>query len=84
MLAIRSLERPSPSLHCRLVRGSVTPTAFVAFVVHQVVLVGIVLATRHVRWAPEIELPIAAAIAVFGSFGIGALLVRLRHPPPIV
>ncbi len=51
--------------------------AFAAFIVHQVVLVGTVLATRHVDWPPEVEFPMAAALAVIGSFGIGALLVRL-------
>ncbi len=51
--------------------------AFVAFIVHQVVLVGTVLATRYVPWPPEVELLTAAALAVVGSFGIGALLVRI-------
>jgi glucan biosynthesis protein C len=29
-------------------------TAFAAFLVHQVVLVGLVLASRHVAWPPEV------------------------------
>jgi fucose 4-O-acetylase-like acetyltransferase len=56
---------------------AVSRAAFAAFIVHQVVLVGTVLATRHVDWPPEVEFPVAAALAVIGSFGIGALLVRL-------
>ncbi len=51
--------------------------AFAAFLVHQIVLVGTVLATRWVDWPPEVELVAAAAVAVAGSFGLGALLVRL-------
>jgi glucan biosynthesis protein C len=51
--------------------------AFAAFVVHQVVAVGAVLATHGVGWPPEIEYVAAASLAVVGSFGIGALLVRL-------
>jgi hypothetical protein len=51
--------------------------AFAAFIVHQVVLVGTVLATRWVAWPPEVEFVLAAALAVAGSFAIGALLVRL-------
>ncbi len=57
--------------------GEMSRAAFVAFIVHQVVLVGTVLATRHVGWPPEIELLTAAPLAVVGSFGIGALLVRI-------
>ena len=60
----------------RLMR-SMSRAAFAAFIVHQVVLVGTVLATRHVDWPPEVEFPAAAALAVIGSFGIGTLLVRL-------
>jgi len=51
--------------------------AFAAFIVHQVVAFGAVVATRHVSWPPEVEYLAAAALAVIGSFGIGALLVRL-------
>jgi hypothetical protein len=51
--------------------------AFVAYVVHQVVLVGTVLATRLLAWPPEAELMVAAAAAVALSFGIGALVARI-------
>lgn len=51
--------------------------AFAAFVVHQVVLVGLVLGTRLVPWPPEAELAAVAGLGVVLSFGIGALLVRV-------
>jgi fucose 4-O-acetylase-like acetyltransferase len=51
--------------------------AFAAFILHQLVLVGTVLATRYVAWPPEVEFLAATALGVIGSFGIGALLVRL-------
>jgi glucans biosynthesis protein C len=58
--------------------------AFGAYIVHQVVLVGTVVATRHVAWSREIEYLMAAALAVVGSFGIGALIVRLPGASRIV
>jgi peptidoglycan/LPS O-acetylase OafA/YrhL len=51
--------------------------AFGAFLVHQVVLVGAVLAARRVAWPPEVELVAATGLAVVGSFGLAALLVRV-------
>jgi hypothetical protein len=51
--------------------------AFGAFLVHQVVLLGAVLATRLVRWPPEIEFLAAATLGVAASFGLAALLVRV-------
>lgn len=51
--------------------------AFAAFLVHQIVAVGAVLATRLVPWPPELEYATAATLAVVGSFAVGALLVRL-------
>lgn len=51
--------------------------AYAAFLVHQLVAVGAVLATRAVLWPPELEYVVAAALAVVGSFAIGALLVRV-------
>jgi glucan biosynthesis protein C len=51
--------------------------AFAAFVVHQVVLVGTVQTTRLLGWPPEVDYLAAAAAAVIGSFGLGAVLVRL-------
>jgi glucans biosynthesis protein C len=63
--------------HQRRLTREMGRAAFVAFVVHQVILVGTVLATRLVPWPPEIELITAAALAVIGSFAVGALVVRL-------
>jgi glucans biosynthesis protein C len=51
--------------------------AFAAFVVHQVVLVGLVLASRLVPWPPEAKLAAVAVLGVAISFGIGSLLVRV-------
>jgi peptidoglycan/LPS O-acetylase OafA/YrhL len=51
--------------------------AFGAFLVHQVVLVGAVLAARRVAWPPEVELVAATGLAVVGAFGLAALLVRV-------
>lgn len=51
--------------------------AFAAFVVHQPVLVGCVLATRYVPWAPEAEFVGATLLALVGSFGLGAALLRV-------
>lgn len=51
--------------------------AFAAFVLHQVVLVGLVLASRQVPWPPEVEYLLVATVGVAASFGLGALAVRL-------
>lgn len=51
--------------------------AFAAYVVHQVVLLAAVLATRATQWPPEIDYLAACALAVVGSFALGAALVRL-------
>ncbi|HEU0213527.1 MAG TPA: acyltransferase [Jiangellaceae bacterium] len=51
--------------------------AYGAFLVHQLVLVGFVLATRLVAWPPEMEFLVATTLAVAGSFGLAALLVRI-------
>lgn len=58
--------------------------AFAAFIVHQVVAVGAVLTTRYAAWPPEIGYLAAATLAVGGSFGIAALLVRLPGVSRIV
>jgi len=50
--------------------------AFGAYLVHQAVLVGAVLATRWVGWPPELEFLAASALAVVGCFAVGALLAR--------
>ena len=51
--------------------------AFPAFVVHQIVLVGLVLASHAVVWPPEVEWFVAAVLGVLGSFGVGALVARI-------
>lgn len=51
--------------------------AFAAFVVHQVVLVGLVLASHEVPWAPELEWLAVSVLGVLVSFGVGALLTRI-------
>lgn len=58
--------------------------AFAAFVVHQVILVGLVLATRHVPWPPEVEYLGVAVLGVAGSFALAWLLVRLPGVSRIV
>jgi hypothetical protein len=59
-----------------LARG-LSRAAYGAFLVHQVVLVGCVLATRAVPLPPEVEFLVATTLAVAGSFGIAALLTRI-------
>ncbi len=51
--------------------------AYAAFVIHQIVLVGLVLATREVTWPPEVDFLAVAVLGVAVSFGIGSLLTRL-------
>lgn len=51
--------------------------AFAAFVVHQVVLVGLVLASHTVPWPPEVEWLTVAVLGVLVSFGLGGLVARL-------
>ncbi|MGE5828920.1 MAG: acyltransferase family protein [Micromonosporaceae bacterium] len=51
--------------------------AYAAFLVHQVVLVAVVLASRHLPWPPELRYITVGALGVAASFGVGALLLRL-------
>jgi fucose 4-O-acetylase-like acetyltransferase len=51
--------------------------AFAAFLIHQIVLVGVVLTCRHLPWPPELKFLTAGVIGVALSFWLGALLVRL-------
>lgn len=51
--------------------------AFAAFVVHQVVLVGLVLASHAVVWPPEVEWLLVSVVGVVGSFAVGGLLTRV-------
>jgi fucose 4-O-acetylase-like acetyltransferase len=52
-------------------------SAFAAFIVHQVVLVGLVLATHRLPWPPEVEFLAVCAIGVAASFAVGSALVRI-------
>lgn len=51
--------------------------AFAAFVVHQIVLVGLVMASHRVTWPPEVEWLLVCVTGVLGFFGVGALLARV-------
>lgn len=51
--------------------------AFGAFVVHQLVLVGLVLASHAVVWPPEVEWLLVSVLGVVGSFAAGAVLTRV-------
>ena len=59
-------------------------SAFAAFVLHQLVLVGLVLASREVTWAPEVEYLLVSVLGVIGSFGLGTLALRLPGVSRIV
>lgn len=48
-----------------------------AFIVHQIVLVGLVLASHAVVWPPEAEWLAVAVLGVLVSFGVGALVTRI-------
>jgi len=50
---------------------------FAAFVIHQAVLIGLVLASRQTPWAPEIEFLLVSGLAVAASFGVGSLVLRV-------
>jgi hypothetical protein len=52
-------------------------SAFAAFLFHQLVLVGLVLASRYVPWAPEVEYVLVTALGVAGSFALGWLVLRI-------
>ena len=51
--------------------------AYGAFLVHQIVLVGLVLAARLAPWPPELKYLTVSALGVAASYGFAALLVRL-------
>lgn len=63
--------------HQRALGRHASRAAFAAFVVHQIVLVGLVLASHTVQWPPETEWLTVSVLGVLGSFGLGALLVRV-------
>lgn len=51
--------------------------AFAAFVLHQLVLVGLVLASHAVTWPPELEFLTGATLGVVASFALGSLALRV-------
>jgi fucose 4-O-acetylase-like acetyltransferase len=51
--------------------------AYATFFIHQLVLVGLVLAVRQVAWPPEAEFAAVAALGLIVSFGLGAFLLRV-------
>lgn len=51
--------------------------AWTDLVVHQIVLVGLVLASHAVVWPPEAEWLTVSALGVLVSFGVGALVTRI-------
>ena len=51
--------------------------AFAAFVLHQMVLVGLVLASHAVTWPPELEFVTVATVGVVASFALGSLALRV-------
>ncbi|EWT00951.1 hypothetical protein N865_05785 [Intrasporangium oryzae NRRL B-24470] len=59
-------------------------SAFAAFLVHQGVLVGLVLASRLVGWPPEVSYLTVATLGVALSFGLGWLLTRVPGVSRIV
>ncbi len=58
--------------------------AFAAFVIHQIVLVWLVLASRLIDLAPEIEYLGVSILGVLFSFGLGALALRLPGVSKVV
>jgi glucan biosynthesis protein C len=52
-------------------------SAYAAFVLHQVVLVGLVLVTHDTELPPEVEFALVALLGVVGSFALASILIRL-------
>jgi membrane-bound acyltransferase YfiQ involved in biofilm formation len=52
-------------------------SAFAAFIVHQVILVGLVLVTHQLPWPPEVEFLTVCILGVTASFAVGSALVRI-------
>lgn len=51
--------------------------AYAAFLVHQIILVGLVIASRQLPWPPELKYLTVCLLGVACSFGVGAAVVRL-------
>jgi glucan biosynthesis protein C len=52
-------------------------SAFAAFLMHQLVLVGLVLISRRTGWPPELNFFAVSLLGVAISFGFGSMLRRL-------
>jgi hypothetical protein len=63
--------------HQGAVLRTMSRAAFAAFVVHQLILVGLILAIRVTPWPPEVEYLLVSALAVAGSFLVGSWVVRI-------
>ncbi len=59
------------------IRKEMSRAAFAAFLFHQLVLVGLVLASRFVPWPPEAEYLLVSVLGVAASYALGSLVVRL-------
>jgi hypothetical protein len=51
--------------------------AFAAFLIHQLVLVGLVLGSRQLPWAPEVDFLVVSSLGVVVSFLLGSALIRV-------
>jgi glucan biosynthesis protein C len=51
--------------------------AYAAFLLHQLILVGLVLTIRQVAWPPEAEYLITSVLGVGASFALGSLVARV-------
>jgi surface polysaccharide O-acyltransferase-like enzyme len=51
--------------------------AFAAFLIHQLILVGLVLASRYPALPPEVDYLVVSAAGVAVSFYLGWLLLRI-------
>jgi surface polysaccharide O-acyltransferase-like enzyme len=67
----RRFDRQGPVLR------AMSRAAFATFVVHQLILVGLILAIRFVSWVPEVEYLVVSALAVAGSYLVGSWVVRI-------
>lgn len=63
--------------HQSMLARELSRAAYAAFLVHQIVLVGLVLASRQMPWPPELKCLAVSVLGVTFSFGLGVALVRL-------
>jgi hypothetical protein len=63
--------------HQGLFAREMSRSAFAAFLVHQLVLVGLVLVSRGTGWPPELNFVAVSLLGVAISFGFGSMVRRL-------